>query len=294
MHKERTGKVDGNPSWSFNAQSGLHLCFSCGYKGSSLTLVVDMLGLTNSWSIPDYDAAKQWLESFELDLPSLVKRLDKVGQYQQPAPKPVPMTEARLAIYTDPPQWALDDRALTYESCQTYGIRWDADHDAWICPIRVPDTNKLMGFQVKGQGHRLFLNRPMGLPKSRTLFGIDAFQGGRMLVVEAPLDAARFKAAGFDGGVATMGAYISDEQVDLMMRADEIILAVDNPRIDTAGKNALRAFHQMARKRGMDFKAFSYGTSNCKDPGDMSNAQIRRGITKAVHSVYGIDRLLEA
>ena len=29
-HFERTGKEDHNPSWYINADTGAHICFSCG------------------------------------------------------------------------------------------------------------------------------------------------------------------------------------------------------------------------------------------------------------------------
>jgi DNA primase len=32
MHAARTGREDSHPSWSINLQTGLFLCFSCGYR----------------------------------------------------------------------------------------------------------------------------------------------------------------------------------------------------------------------------------------------------------------------
>jgi DNA primase len=39
MHLERTGREDSRPSWSMNAETGVHHCFSCGYKGTLVSLV---------------------------------------------------------------------------------------------------------------------------------------------------------------------------------------------------------------------------------------------------------------
>ena len=38
-HLERKGKADSNPSWSINADTGVHNCFSCHFKGNVLTLI---------------------------------------------------------------------------------------------------------------------------------------------------------------------------------------------------------------------------------------------------------------
>ena len=38
-HLERKGKLDSNPSWSINADTGAHNCFSCHFRGNVHTLV---------------------------------------------------------------------------------------------------------------------------------------------------------------------------------------------------------------------------------------------------------------
>lgn len=84
-------------------------------------------------------------------------------------PKPIEMSEARLAVFDWPPDWALQARQLTSRACETYGLMWDRRQEAWIAPIRNPDTAKLMGWQEKGQSNRTFRNRPTGVKKSITL-----------------------------------------------------------------------------------------------------------------------------
>jgi DNA primase len=296
-HEERTGKKDHSPSWSFNPELGVFHCFSCGYSGSSVQLIVDMLDLRNRWDAPDFDAAEEWLNSFDMDLGSLgrkVKRLqDRFSSYEGPAPKPVPMTEARLALYVDPPEWALTARDLDLVSCKTYGVLWDDDADCWILPIRSPEDHKLLGYQVKGQGNRTFMNRPAGIKKSQTFFGWNtvAADTDTVIVVESPLDAVKmFMVTGIPS-LAVMGAKLSDAQIDLLLRFDTVILALDN---DKAGKTATRHFYTQARKTGMMWKQFAYNGSGAKDPGDMTTAQIKRGVSKAVNAAWGLTRLLEA
>lgn len=296
-HEERTGKKDHSPSWSFNPELGVFHCFSCGYSGNAITLVVDMLDLRNRWDAPDFDAAEDWLRTFDLDLGTLGKKITKIkdrfNSYEGPAPKPAPMTEARLALFTDPPEWALVKRGIDLASAKHYGLLWEDETDSWILPIRGPEDHKLWGWQQKGEGNRLFLNRPTGMKKSQTFFGWNTVPASPsiIVVVESPLDAVLIYHITGHPAVAICGTKLSDTQVDLLRRADSIVVAWDN---DKAGKNALRHFFVLARKLGIPFKVFAYNGAQGKDPGELKPNEVRRGIDKAVNSAWGLDRILEA
>jgi DNA primase len=72
MHLERVGRQDNNPSWSINTETGVHHCFSCGYKGILLGLIADVLELKTKFDRPDYEAAKAWLQQeIEVDFEEL-------------------------------------------------------------------------------------------------------------------------------------------------------------------------------------------------------------------------------
>lgn len=280
MHVERTGREDINPSWSVNAETGVHNCFSCGYKGSLLSLIADLRDLKTPYGLFDYDAAKEWLSSsIDVDITQLLKSMEDSKSSYIRLPTVVPMSEARLAVYTDPPSWALEARQVTAEACKAYSVKWSPSINSWILPLREADTGNLMGWQEKGQLERHFMNRPTGLKKSKTLFGITSWAGGTMIVVESPLDAVKC------GGVALCGATVSDPQFEIMRKADRLIIAFDNPAVDPAGFKALEDFKVEARKRGIEYWVFNYGDSTAKDIGDMSMNAVRWGIDNAVHCV---------
>jgi len=280
MHVERTGREDINPSWSVNADTGVHNCFSCGYKGSLLSLICDLRDFKTDYGLSDYDAAKEWLSSsINVDLPNLIKQMEESKSSYIRLPTVVPMSEARLAVFTDPPEWALKARQVSVEACKKYSVKWSTSLNSWILPIREFETGNLMGWQEKGQLERHFMNRPTGLKKSKSLFGITTWSGGTMVVVESPLDAVKC------GGVALCGATVSDAQYELMRKAEKLIIAFDNPAVDPAGYKALEDFKVEARKRGIEYWVFNYGDSNAKDIGDMSMNAVRWGIDNAVHCV---------
>lgn len=277
MHKARTGKEDHNPSWWINSSTGVHLCFSCGYKGNVYTLVADVKGL-------DYFDAKDFIEqSVEVPVDALLRRIRELPQYI-PTEDDIGMSEARLVVYTDVPDNELKKRFLTREAVDHYGVRWDAKNEAWIVPIRDPDTFALWGWQEKGAKGRFFRNQPMGVKKSKTVFGVQHQSPKQTVVVESPLDVVRLHSAGITGAISTFGAILSEDQAKIMRRSEIVIAAFDN---DHAGKKACEQMLGFGRKYGMDLKYFNYDGIDVKDVGDMTVAQINQGIKIAKDSLWG-------
>ena len=287
-HELRTGAKDNNPSWSINIETGVHHCFSCGYKGNLITLVAEQLDFKTQWGRLDLDAAKSWLHAnTAIDLDLIAKQMEEIKSSYIAIPKPVEMSEARLSVYTPHvPAWALNARGLTDESCKVYTVRWDDKNSVWILPIRDYETGKLLGWQEKGQVMRHFKNRPTGVLKSSTVFNPGSYpKTESFIVVESPLDAVRLHSLGFRDSIATFGASVSPAQVNIIRaNAENIIFAFDN---DQAGQTASLRMLDLSRKTGFECKFFNYGNSEAKDVGDMSEDEIRYGIESAKHCVLG-------
>jgi DNA primase len=275
MHKQRTGSDDHNPSWWINSVTGAHLCFSCGYKGNIYTLVADLKGF-------DYFDAKDYVEQgSEVDVDVLLKRIRELPQYI-PVEDEIGMSEARLAVYTDVPDIELKKRFLTRSCVNKYGVLWDKTNEAWIVPIRDPDTHALWGWQEKGAKGRFFRNQPVGIKKSKTVFGVQHQSKKAVVVVESPLDVVRLCSAGIDGAISTFGAILSEEQAKIMRRSEVVIAAFDN---DEAGKKACEQMLGYAKKYGIELKFFNYDGIDVKDVGDMT--EIYRGLATAKDRVWG-------
>lgn len=285
LHVQNLGKEDRNPSFWINQETGANLCFSCGWKGSVFTLVGHVQGFFEEDGVVDYEQVKQWLANMqEVSVEELGNRLKNMPAYVS-LPKPIPMSEARLALFTEPPVWALEKRKLTAEACKKYEVLWDKDK--WIIVIRDPYTDELMGWQEKAEGKRDFKNRPTGIKKSHTLFGYKHMSSEQIVVVESPLDVVRLESIGVHGAVATFGALVSDTQRKLLGRSVRIVAAFDNPRIDDAGRKACENFLTSAKKYGMEVNFFNYNGIDAKDPGDMSVQEITFGIANARDMIFG-------
>ena len=152
MHKQRTGQEDLHPSWSINSITGLFICYSCGYKGSILTLISDMTGMT-------LDEAKT-----QAVKPDMLTTVEKIPEAHIKVRKEKTYDDSVLAQYRRPPSWARRRRHVSAEACELFDVRWEHCCECWILPIRSVD-GPLLGWQQKGETSRVFRNYPAGVKK---------------------------------------------------------------------------------------------------------------------------------
>lgn len=270
-HIERTGHADRNPSWYINADTGAHICFSCGWKGNLYSLIAYVTKV-------DYEKASEWLGSVD----SLVSRFNGLQKVTKPKiEEPTHITGSMLRAFSTPPDYALNARGLSNTAVTTYGILWDERNRNWIIPIRDPHKDTLLGWQEKGFDHRYFNNKPAGVKKSETLFGYNENVFNWAVIVESPLDVVRLASIGIPG-LATYGAMVSKAQFNLIRGLDKVIFAMDN---DEAGRNSAKDLLAMCQEMGVESWFFNYGDLDVKDVGGMSKSEVLNGIEKARHMV---------
>lgn len=256
VHVRTTGKEDRSPSWSMNSSTGLWICFSCGAKGTLTTLVSELTG--------DGDA-------------SLAVHRAIINTGINPVPvvqRDVPVDWVAFGKFVRVPQRLLNTRNIDPDMAWRYGIRWDTDDRCWIIPI-VTRHGMLKGWQAKKVGW--VRNFPVGVKKSETLFGIDRFTSSTAVLVESPLDVVRFASVcDPPQALASFGASVSDTQIRLLSEsADRLIVALDN---DEAGIAASKKLFKTLPNFKKGIRWFNYGSTNCKDIGDMTDDQIWSGV----------------
>lgn len=283
-HEERTGKVDRNPSWYINADTGAHICFSCQFKGNLSYLVAKINEFRLADGSYDLDQASAWVNKGG-DLLTLVEKA--LFKPKQVFEELVYVSEASLAAFVKPPLSALMSRGLTEDAADIHQLLWDVKSSNWIIPQRQLKTGKLLGWQEKGYNTRHFNNYPAGIKKSVSLYGYQQYAGGNLIVVESPLDVVRLESVGITGGVAIYGSMVSSEQLFYIMGADRVIFALDN---DSAGLSASKKLVEYILKKGKDAWFFDYSQTDMKDIGGMSMSEIKHGVDSAKHSIlYGLN-----
>jgi len=264
---------DRHPSWSVNLRNGAHHCFACGFKGSLASLVAFVLRY-------NYQEAVLWL-SARLGWWKATQWWEENERNTNYAPGYMRLDESELALFTFPPPEALNSRRITAESAAKYDVMWNPQRGSWILPIRDPYNNDLWGWQEKND--RLFRNFPHGVRKSQTLFGAGTFvHGSTVLLVESPIDCVRLDAIGYSGGLSGFGVSTSDRQLAIVQRVSEhLVLCLDN---DSAGlSETARICREFRGVKSID--VFSYGLSEGKDPGELSEVEVAEGISGAISSI---------
>lgn len=262
MHVARTGQPDHHPSWSINRQNYVHLCFSCGYKGTLNGLLHDLTG-----------AAPEDLE-LRLNEQSFLRKMATVRTEAEEHVAPVidDLTEWRLRnIMRDVPQRLLDFRHLLRTAVDFYEVRWNGDTKQWVMPLRSIE-GYLIGAQYRQKGSVLTL--PEGMAKSHTLFGFNqCCEHDFCVLVESPLDAVRLYGATGQPALSSLGAWVSQDQVLLLARNfTTVYLALDN---DKAGRKACEIVGPMLKRAGTTSVRWIYDGLRdedgepAKDPGDV-------------------------
>ena len=266
VHHLVVGKEDRSPSWSMNLHSGLWICYSCGAKGNLSQLVLQLTGDSDEAMLVNEYIISSGLERLKAGTSAPVENLPSVDL-------------SAFRKFVSVPEQLLEYRRIDPEVAQRFGIRWDPQPRHWIVPIISP-SGDLWGWQAKGKNY--FRNVPTGVPKSRTLFGIERFKAQIAVLVESPLDVVRLASLRpglLTHGLGTFGAHVSTYQLNLVSRwADTIVIALDN---DEAGICAAeRVARECPRPRG-GINFLRYEHTNAKDIGDMTNDELEEALTGA-------------
>lgn len=273
---------DSNPSMSFDQDSGLFICFSCGKRGNIVTLA-HRLGITvrhqgTGSYVPD-------LEDPVAEAAAFSRRMaEGLADDGEPPTMPERALTAFLAAPT--PYWT--DRGLAPGTIDAWQLGYARFPNQAIIPVRAPFTDELRGVIRRNLTPGVmpkYLN-PRGFPKNHTLFGSwmspdrDRDHRDRVVLGEGPMDAIKIWQAGFNGR-AIMGSRLSREQVGILLKygVNKVVLFLDD---DAPGfRAALGAYGRL--KRRFDVRAAMYPQVRATDPGDLTDPQIRRAVADAVH-----------
>lgn len=270
-HFKRTGKVTSRGDWSVNTDDGMHNCFSCGFSGYFVELVEEVLNCSR-------EDAVAWTRER-----GGIERVRKVlggGAFIEELVAEQ-VDESDLALFTDVPEDVCDERGIDPWAADQYRVMWDPAKRLWITCIR-DEKDRLVGWQAKNK--RYFHNHPEYLEKGNYVYGIndvpDEVTTG--VVVESPLDCPYLLSADVEGGVSTMGAGITDRQLDILCdRFDVLISGLDD---DKAGDDTNRTLRKRVNGRAT-LRFWNYADTGAKDPGEQTYKQVRESYRTAYSSL---------
>ena len=255
-----------SPACYINTKTGLWQCFNpaCGKKGNFRQLYKHMTGKTygREWILDPVNLQR------ELDLALVIK--DGTEELS---------TDSIQVDYesgeVDNLQ-TLVDRGYDLDILEYFEIGYSKVKDRVVIPVRDPQY-KLVGLIGRAihdwQEPRYLYNK--GFKRADVLFNIqNAKQYDSVIICEGSLDAIKVAQSGFKNVVATLGAKVSPNQVRMIKKYfDAITVFSDN---DDAGAEMRRAIIEECRGKEIYTVAIPDGL---KDPGDMTDIQIKQAIT---------------
>lgn len=238
----------GSATLYFNDVKGVWVCFKCGEKGTSKSLV-EMLDGT--YTEPEIELAQisDQLRSLGSDVQHLVR----------------PLSDSYLRRFRQPgrPHELWTVRGFDEATCDRWELGYDFLGDALTLPYRDPATGQAAGIIRRlvnpGNGPRYqFLP---GFARNRSLYGswllsTDTVAGKRtanekVVLAEGPTDAVRVDQSGKCSAVAQYGSSISAGQIRLLHRLDvrKLVLFYD---YDRAGLTATEKGSRLAEEFEVD------------------------------------------
>ncbi len=249
------------PAAEVNKEQGTFFCFSCHKVSDLVELVMHTSGRS-------YFECVRFIKSKEKEM-DLEKQ---INQQLYIKPEFVAYDELILKrLYNNLLTFSkgkeyLSYRKISQNSWTKFCLGYSEKQDMVTIPVHSPDGVPI-GFVGRSVEGKEFKNTP-GLPKSKTLFNLHRVKtSGKVYVVESSFDAIRLDQVGFPA-VATLGATVSNAQIDLLQKYfNDIIVIADN---DEAGGNMMKRILERLGSRVSVIKL----NKKYKDIGDMDDAAI--------------------
>lgn len=253
-HRTPAGEVD--------KFKGTFFCFSC-HK------VADLIELVMHTTNRSYFESARFIKTKEQQT-NLEDDINKALIVKQEYPQFDELLIKRLnqqALESPRATRYFSGRQITEESMSKFGLGFSEKQDMVTVPVHAP-SGAAVGFVGRSIEGKEFKNTP-GLPKAKVLFNLHRVKtADRVYVVESSFDAIRLDQCGFPA-VATLGANVSNIQIDLLQKYfNNIIVIADN---DEAGGNMKTRIQE---KLGGKVSVIQLN-KQYKDIGDMSDKDIK-------------------
>ena len=250
------------PAGEVDKSSGLFYCFACQHVTDLTQLVMTMSGRTY-FEAARYIKSKETVADLAYDIEKQLHEKPVYSQYDQVLIKRL----NTQALESPRAMRYYEGRLITEESIKKFSLGFSENQDMVTIPVHSPDGMEV-GFVGRSIEGKDFKNTP-GLPKSKVLFNLHRVKtSSKVYIVESSFDAIRLDQCGFPA-VATLGANVSNVQIDLLQKYfNNIIVIADN---DEAGGNMKS---KIVERLGARVSVIQLD-KQYKDIGDMSNEDIK-------------------
>lgn len=257
------------PAFYINKNTGLWICFnpSCGKTGS-LRDLMEFFGdhgkIVRDYSFDDIqkNLIYQGDKDNESDWESILEQIE------------ISYPDERYKVQY------LIDRGFSEETLQYFGVAFSSERNRIVIPAR-NEKHKIVGFigrAVSPDVNPKYLYSK-GFPRKSILFNLNnAKKFSNVIIVEGSLDAMKIHQAGFPNVVASLGATITENHMNLLSSYfDSVIIFSDNDHAGYAMRDEI-----IKNCHNIELKIVNFKDPKIKDPGEMTDAQISEHIEDAV------------
>jgi DNA primase len=254
-HRTPAGEVD--------KFKGTFFCFSCHKVADLVELVMHTTARTYFESVR-FIKSKEQASNIEDEISKTLVQKPEYVQFDEILIKRLAaqgLESPRAVRY-------FAGRQITQESMKKFGLGFSEKQDMVTVPVHSP-SGMPVGFVGRSVEGKEFKNTP-GLPKAKILFNLHRVKtADTVYVVESSFDAIRLDQCGISA-VATLGANVSNTQIDLLQKYfNNIIVIADN---DEAGGNMKTRIQEKLGSRVSVIQL----NKEYKDIGDMSDEDIKK------------------
>jgi len=250
------------PAGEVNKESGMFFCFSCRKSADLCELVMHSSGRS-------YFESARFIKSKD----QAIDLEQQINQQLYSKPEFVQFDELVLKrLYNNllgsvRAKDYFKYRKINNLSWAKFSLGYSEKQDMVTVPVYSPDSIAI-GFVGRSIEGKEFKNSP-GLPKSKTLFNLNNVKlSSKVYVVESSFDAIRLDQVGLPA-VATLGATVSNAQIDLLQKYfNDIIIIADNDEAGSSMKD------RIIEKLGSRVSVIQLN-NKYKDIGDMDDDSIK-------------------
>lgn len=250
------------PAGEVHKNNGMFFCFSCQKVADLVELVMHTSGKTYFESVR-FIKSKEQQSNIADEIDNKLQEKPEYVQYDE-------LLIRRLNFQALDSSRAIryfDSRLINESSMKKFYLGFSEKQDMVTVPVHSPD-GICVGFVARSIEGKDFKNTP-GLPKAKLLFNLHRVKtASKVYVVESSFDAIRLDQVGLSA-VATLGANVSNMQVELLQKYfNDIIIIADN---DAAGGNMK---NKILEKLGSRVSIIQLD-NKYKDIGDMKDEDIK-------------------
>jgi len=250
------------PAGEVNKESGMFFCFSCRKSADLCELVMHSSGRS-------YFESARFIKSKD----QAIDLEQQINQQLYSKPEFVQFDELVLKrlynnlLGSERAKDYFKYRKINTLSWAKFSLGYSEKQDMVTVPVYSPDSMAI-GFVGRSIEGKEFKNSP-GLPKSKTLFNLNNVKlSSKVYVVESSFDAIRLDQVGLPA-VATLGATVSNAQIDLLQKYfNDIIIIADNDEAGSSMKD------RIIEKLGSRVSVIQLN-NKYKDIGDMDDDSIK-------------------